>query len=155
MVSISRVGLVSLTGLMLSAFPLAAQRVSGEIVLVQGPVAARIQVGERPEDRRPRREVIVRSREVDHAPRVIVVERRHTPRGRARGWWRNEGYRRAVVWVDDYGHYYDRDYARDDDRGHGRGHGRDRDYDQGRDDRGGLRPVNAYERDGQYYDWAD
>ena len=68
--SIKQVGLVSLTGLMLSALPLAAQRVSADIVLVQGPVAARIQVN-------PRREVV-------YAPRVIEVRRRRILRSRAR-----------------------------------------------------------------------
>jgi hypothetical protein len=160
-----RIGLVSLTGLMFSALPIAAQRVSGEVVVVRGPVAARIEVGERPVYQRPRREVIVRSRDVVYSPRVIVVQRRHVPRGRARGWWRNEGYQRTVVWVDAYGRFYDRDYDRDYDRNRDydrdRDHGRDRDYDRDgdhgrdRDDRRGLRPVNVYERDGQYYDWAD
>ena len=151
--SVIRVGLVSLTGLLFSAVPATAQRVSAEIVLVRGPVAARIEVGDRPSYHRPRRAVIVERREVVYAPRVIVVQRRNMPRGRAHGWWRNEGYHRAVVWVDVYGRYYDRDFDRDNDRGH------DRDYDRGqdrdRDDCRGLRPVNVYERDGEYYDWSD
>lgn len=148
--SMFRVGLFSLSGLLFSALPIAAQRVSGEIIIVQGPVAARIEVGERPVYRSPRRE-------------VIVAQRRHIPRGRARGWWRNEGYQRAIVWVDVYGRYYDRDYDRDYerdydrdyDRDHDRDSDRDRGHDRDRDDRRGLRPVNVYERDGQYFDWAD
>lgn len=145
--SILRVGLVSLTGLLLSALPAAAQRVSGEIVLVRGPVAARIQINDRPDHYRPRRAVVVERREVVYAPRVVMVQRRHIPRGRARGWWRNEGYHRAIVWVDVDGRYYDRDYHRDNER--------DYDRDRDRDDSRGLRPVTVYERDRQYYDWAD
>jgi hypothetical protein len=148
-----RVGLVSLTGLIFSALPLAAQRISGEVVLAQGPVAARIEVRDRPVYyspiyRRPRREVILERREVVYAPRVIVVERRHFPHGRARGWWRKEGFQRAIVWIDVDGRYYDHDYRRDYEHDYRRDS--DREYD-----RRPLRPVTVYERDGQYYDWDD
>ena len=154
--SITAIGLVSLTGLLISAPPATAPRVTAEVVLVQGPVAARVQVGDRPiRHYRPRRAVIVERREVVYAPRTIVVQRRHIPRGRAHGWWRNEGYRRVVIWVDVDGRYYDRDYVRHAHRDNDRDDDRDRDYDRDRDDRRGLRPVNMYERGGQYYDLED
>ena len=137
--SIMPVGLASLTGLLAFAPSATAQRISAEVVLAHGPVVAHVQVGDRPIHHyyRPRRAVIVERREVVYVPRTIVVHRQYIPRGRAHGWWRKEGYHRAVVWVGADGRYYDRDYDRD------------------RDDRRGLRPVRVYERDGRYYDWDD
>lgn len=72
-----------------------AQDVSAEVVIHQGPVAARVVVG-------PRYPVY-------HTERVIVVERgpRHS-----RGWQGHE-YRRTTVWYDPRGNrYYDRYNAR-------------------------------------------
>jgi hypothetical protein len=63
---------------------------------------------------------------------VIVVERRQMPRGRAKGWWRRQGYREVRVYSDGDS-YYGRRIER----------------------RPGLREVVIYEREGRYYRWDE
>jgi hypothetical protein len=63
---------------------------------------------------------------------VIVVERMHVPRGRAKGWWRKQGYREVRVYSDG-----ERYYSRRVDR------------------RPQLTEIIVFEREGRYYRWDD
>lgn len=122
-----RAGAALFSAATLFVAPLAAQRVSADVVIRQGPVSARVVVGDEVY-RRPERVVIV-EREYVPPPRVVYVERYRAPRGRAHGWWRKQGYHRTVVWVDRDGRYFDR-------------------YDERYV---GLREVRVYGREGRYY----
>ena len=61
------------------------------------------------------------------AREVIVVERTHVPRGRAYGWWKQNGYREVTLYYDGAS-YYSR-----------------------RLEGTGIRAVVVYQREGKYY----
>jgi hypothetical protein len=73
--------------------------------------------------------VVVREQPVRE---VIVVERMNVPRGRAKGWWRKQGYREVRVYSDG-----ERYYSRRVDR------------------RPQLTEIVVFEREGRYYRWDD
>ncbi len=128
---------IALSGLLAGlavAQPAAAQRVAADVFVNQGPLAARISVGDRYWSsyvdrpvviyRQPARRVVV----VDDRPPVVYVERVH----RGRGWWKRHGggYRPVRMWYDG-GAFYDRYY----------------------DGRPGLRAVLVFEQGGRF--WYD
>jgi len=106
----------------------AAQHVSVDLGIWQGPLYGRIIVGQPYFHHRPYyvAHPYYHPRVVIVEPRVIVVKTFH----RGHGWYRHHGYRRVTVW-------YDRD--------------RDRWYDRYDRRFPGLREVVAYEREGRYY----
>jgi hypothetical protein len=73
--------------------------------------------------------VVVREQPVRE---VIVVEHTKVPRGRAKGWWRKQGYREVRVYSDG-----ERYYSRRVDR------------------RPHLTEIVVFEREGRYYRWDD
>jgi hypothetical protein len=105
-----------------------AQIVSADILIGTGPVAGRVTIGDRYPSyrdhyayRAPVRRVVVER----YRPRVIVVERFHRGRDRAR--YHDRGrFRQVRAYYDGRGHYYDGYCA-------------------------GLREVTVYEQDGHYY----
>jgi hypothetical protein len=114
-----------LSGLLLVAVPLQAQRVSADVVVRSGPVAGHVTVGDGYSTYRRRSVVYHRV-----APRVVVIERVHRHHHRA-GWWRKHGFRPVTVYYVN-GRYYDR-------------------WDRPRY----AREVMVYERDGRYYEICD
>lgn len=114
-----------LSGLVLMASPLAAQRVSADVAVRGGPIAGHVVVGDGYSTYR-RRPVI----HYHAAPRVVVVERIHR-RHHVRHWKRH-GFRPVTVYLVN-GRYYHR----------WDGHPR------------GVRQVVVYQRDGRYYEVCD
>ena len=100
---------VMLLGALGGALPLAAQVVA-DVVVQEGPVAARVRLG-RPDItlRDPyavrRGWVLAWGRPV---ARVIVVE---PVRQQGHGWWKRHGYRPTTLWFDGY-RFYDRPFRR-------------------------------------------
>jgi hypothetical protein len=124
-----RTGLVGIAALgVLVTADTARAQVQADVVIDQGPVAARVHVG-RPAisyyepvvvRRGPRRVVLVER----PVTRVILVERIGH---RGKGWWKRHGYRPVTVWYDG-ARFYDRRF-----RMHG------------------IREVVVFERGGQYF----
>lgn len=112
-----------LSGALLIASPMQAQRVSADVLIRSGPVAGHVAVDHgystyrRPAERR----VVVVER---YAPRVVVVERVH--RHRQARHWNRHGFRPVTLYYVD-GRYYDRRVRR-------------------------AREVVVYHRDGRYYE---
>lgn len=134
-----RTGIVAgsslLAGLVLAASPLPAQRIGAAIVVRGGPVAGHVVIdnGYSTYHRPPvvvYRRPPVRRVVVEHAPRIIVVERVH--RHRYAKHWRRQGYRPVTLYYVD-GRYYDRHFK----------HGPR------------VREVVVYQRDGRYYRECD
>jgi hypothetical protein len=106
--------------------PLAAQRVSADIIIGHGPIAGRVILGDPfPYHSHTIVEVRPYPRYRPEYREVVVVHR-----SRGHDWYRRHGYRTVRVWYDaDRGRYYqhhDRNQA-------------------------GLRAVVVYERGGRYY----
>jgi hypothetical protein len=89
--------------------PLAAQ-VQADVVVHEGPVSARVRVGDR--DISLRDPYMVRHGQViawgRPVARVVVVE---PARQRGHGWWKRQGYRPTTLWFDGY-RFYDRPFRR-------------------------------------------
>ena len=118
-----------LSGLVLFGSPLAAQQVSAQVYVGNGPVAGRVLVrdGYSTYHRPPARRAVVADR---YAPLLIVVERVHRHRGE--GYWRRLGYRPMTLYYAD-GRFYDRPVRH----------------------RHGVQEVVVYERGGRFYTACD
>jgi hypothetical protein len=122
-----------LSALVLVAAPLEAQRVSANVVVHSGPVAARVAVVDGYSTYRPRRVVS------HEAPRLIVIERQHNRHVKH---WKRHGFQPVTVYYVN-GRYYDRWY------GPARGVRRVVVYERG------GRYFEACDRDHHRHDWND